>query len=52
MAKQKQIKINEENNSVIIVSHKMASTTHALILAVLFINESGSKSLRFLFLNV
>lgn len=32
-----------------IVSHKMASITHALVLAVLFINESGFKSYDFCF---
>ena len=39
MAKQKQIKINEEGN-LVIISHKMASINHALVLAVLLINES------------
>lgn len=42
----------EENSSVIIVSRKMASIAHALVVAVLFINESGSKSLWFLFSNL
>jgi len=39
MTKQKQIKINEESN-LVIISHKMASINHALVLAVLLINGS------------